>query len=361
MIRGVWTHAFRGVVTIGFAIGFGMMASTASAALPRVNSSLFATQSTRLANGANGELVTFQTHTPTDYRPLIAGDPGPTVALNAQLFRPMETAQKYPAIILVPGSGGLGPHHLEQAGALVDAGFAVLLIDPFHGRGIGDTIADQGRLSWAGSAYDVLAAVQWLRTRTDIDLKRIGAVGSSRGGTAVMMAASAPLSHALLGGRSGLRAVVAGFPWCGAQFRSAKLARSTRLLVMHGDRDDWVSVQQCQDAVHAISVAGGDARMQIFAGGLHAFDRTGVPPTRVDDAVTSTIFPTIYMDDAGRYFDPATGYVDARLTADDFSKHAVAGNFAHKGVTVGTSGSQAQDYVREMVRFLVDTLQVSQK
>ena len=356
MIRAWWMQALRGAVTVGFAISIGLISSTASADLPQIDGSAFATRSISLADGVRGELVTFPSRTPTDYRPLIEGDLGSSTTLNAQLFLPQKTARKFPVIILVPGSGGIGPHHLEQAGALVEAGFAVLLIDPFHGRGIGDTIADQGRLSWAGGAYDVLAAVRWLRTRTDMDRKRIGAAGSSRGGTAVMMAASAPVARAVLGRGPGLRAIVAGYPWCGAQFRSAKLSAPTRLLVMQGDRDDWVSVQQCQDAVHAIIVAGGDARMKLFPGGLHALDRTGVPPTRIEDAVTSTIFPTIYMDDAGRYFDPRTGDVDARLTADDFSKHAIAGNFVHKGVTIGTSGSQAEDYRRELVRFLVETL-----
>ncbi len=358
-MRQLWVEAFRGAVMVGSAIGIGLMSSAASADVPRVDGSAFATQSVSLASGVRGEIVTFPSRTPTDFRPLIEGDLGPNTTLNAQLFLPQKALRKYPVVILVPGSGGIGPHHLEQAGALVEAGFAVLLIDPFRGRGIGDTIADQGRLSWAASAYDVLAAVRWLRTRSDMDLKRIGAAGSSRGGTAVMMAASAPVSRAVLGRGPGLRAIVAGYPWCGAQFRSAKLSAPTRLLVMQGDRDDWVSVQQCQDAVHAIAVAGGDARMKLFSGGLHALDRTGVPPTRIEDAATSTIFPTIYMDDTGRYFDPRTGYVDAQLTAEDFSKHAIVGNFVHKGVTIGTSGSQAEDYKRELVRFLVETLSVS--
>ena len=337
------------------------MATAASASLPRINAEKFAMQPTILSNLARGDLVTFPSRTPSDYRPLIARNLGPSVTLNAQLFIPHKVRAKYPAIILVPGSGGIGPHHLEQASALVDEGFAVLLIDPFHGRGIGDTIADQGRLSWAGSAYDVLAAVTWLQNRSDIDPKRIGAVGSSRGGTAVMMAASAQLSRAVLGKKPGLRAIVAGYPWCGAQFRSAQLISRARLLVLQGDRDDWVSVQQCQDAVHAISVTGGNARMKIFPGGLHALDRTGVPPTRIEDAVTSTIFPTIYMDDKGQYFNPRTGLVDANMSSEDFARHSISGGFVHKGVTIGTSGMQADEYLREMITFLIGELRDPKK
>ena len=361
MINLDWILVVRGFTALFFIIGLSLTTSAALADLPRVDSVMFATKSTTLSNGTRGELVTFPSNTPTDYRPLLLGDPGPQFTLNAQMFRPAKAKSKHPAIILVPGSGGMGPHHLEQASTLVDAGFVVLLIDPFHGRGIGNTIADQGRLSWAGSAYDVLAALKWLQSRPDIDVGRVGAVGSSRGGTAVMMAASAQLSKAVLGRKPGLRAVVAGYPWCGAQFRSSQLNTNASLLVLQGDRDDWVSVQQCQDAVHAISVAGGKARMKLFPGGLHALDRTGVPPTRIEEAVTSTIFPTIYMDDGGRYFDPRTGSVDATLTPADFSKHSVTAGFVHKGVTIGTVGSQAEEYVQEMVCFLLDEMLVPKK
>src|SRR3546814_12369026 len=101
---------------------------------------------------------------------------------------------------------------MDEAAALNSAGYAVLLIDPFRARGIADTIADQGRLTWVASTYDVLAAVRYLPSRDDIDQARIGALGGSRGGTAVMMAAAAPFAAAVLGPGYELRPVGAGFP-----------------------------------------------------------------------------------------------------------------------------------------------------
>lgn len=53
-----------------------------------------------------------------------------------------------------------------------------------------------------------------------------------------MMAAARPFSDTILGQVKGLRAVVAGYPWCGTQFRSARLSEGTSLLVLQGDRDD---------------------------------------------------------------------------------------------------------------------------
>ena len=328
------------------------MATAVNAQLPRVDAAVFATTPIMLSDTISGAIVIVPSRNPVDYGPAMRGELGSRVALTAQLFRPSTPAARHPAVIIVPGSGGIGPHHIEQASALVGAGFAVLIIDPFRARGIGDTIADQGRLTWAAGAYDVLAALAYLRARPDINSKRIGAVGSSRGGTAVMMAAAAPFNRAVTGRDQGLRAIVAGYPWCGTQFRSARMVKGAALLVLQGDRDDWVSVQQCQDAVHAISVAGGNATMKIFPGGLHALDRSGVAPTRIESAVTSTIYPTVYMDDAGRYYDLRSGTVDPALAPRDFVTQSVSGGFLRKGVTVGTSGTQAADYIREMVEFI---------
>ena len=199
----------------------------APALLPKIDSAEFARGAYQLSNGIKGMPVTIPTNNPVDYGPLIKGDAGKAVEITGQLFMPAVPAGSsgpVAAVIQNPGSGNLGPHHLAHAAALTSAGIAVLVIDPFFARSIDNTMVDQhGQISWASSAYDVLAAVKWLRTRSGIEGARIGATGGSRGGTAVMMAAAAPLSDAVLGAGKGLRAVVAGYPWCGTRFHSARL------------------------------------------------------------------------------------------------------------------------------------------
>ncbi|TKT72014.1 hypothetical protein YH63_011610 [Afipia massiliensis] len=331
-----------------------LAAGTASAQtpLPKVDSSEFATTPLVLPNGLRGELVKFDSANPADYGPLMKGEMGKTVTLTAQLFLPANAKGPVPTVIETPGSGNLGPHHIAHAAALTSAGLGVLIVDPFFGRGIKDTIADQGQLTFAASAYDVLAAAKYLRTRKEIDPARLGATGGSRGGTAVMMAAAAPVSDAVLGKGKGLRAVVAGYPWCGVQFRSSRLADGASLLIMSGDRDNWVSPQQCQDAAHAMDVAKQDVIMELFPGALHAFDRAGVPRTEIPAAVTSTIYPTIYMDDQGTFYNMRTGKADPTVTAQALTTYSVKGGFLHKGVTIGSEGDQAAEYSKGMTDFL---------
>lgn len=331
-------------------IGFG--SANAAPPLPSLDTAVFAKQSVRLGNGISGQIVSFPSHSPKEWADLLDGEPGAPVELIAQIFRPNVAREKLPAVILVPGSGGLAPHHLRQAAELTTAGFVVMLIGPFGGRGISGTIADQGRLSWPASTYDVAAAFRYLVTRRDIDPEAIGAVGSSRGGTAVLMAAMEPISQTLLGPGEHFRALVVGYPWFGVQFRNARLTAGTALLVMSGDHDDWVSLQQCQGAVQALSNRGQNVRLMIFPGALHAFDRAGVPPTEIPDAPTSTTFPTVFMDDTGRYFDLRHDLIDPELTSDDFKRAAIEGGFVRTGVTIGTQEDQADEYIVEMVRFL---------
>ena len=171
-----------------------------------------------------------------------------------------------------------------------------------------------------------------------------------------MMAAMEPVSRALLGPMHRLRAVVAGYPWCGVQFRDARLTSVSALLALSGDHDDWVSLQQCQGAIQALANRGENARLMIFPNALHAFDRTGVPPTKIPGAPTATTYPTVFMNDAGQYFDLRRDVVDANLKSTDFTRAAVEGGFVHTGVTVGTQGDQSEQFIDEMTRFLLKHL-----
>ena len=323
--------------------------------LASVSSQEFADKPVKLANGIVGELTRFESRSPADFAPMLSGRLGPRVVLNAQLFRPRDCTS-CPAVVFVPGSGNIGPHHLAQASALTDSGLAVLLIDPFRGRGIDETISDQEKLSWAASTFDVIAAVRHIRTLRGIDEDRVGAAGNSRGGTAVMLAAAEPISLRFLG-KSNIKAIVAGYPWCGTQFWSAKLAPSTSMLVLSGAKDDWVSVQQCQDAVHAIDRAGGSARINLFPGAYHAFDRHDMPLTRLEQVSTALTYPTVYMDDRGHYLNPQTGEPDPALGPAYFVQDSIAGKFGKRGVTIGTHGTQARDYIDALVAFLSSQLQ----
>lgn len=105
------------------------------------------------------------------------------------------TAGKHPAVVLITGSGAqtrdcdvLGFKVFQKiAEFLTSQGLAVLRYDDRNtGKSKGKTLSAS---TTAELAYDVVAAVQYLRTRPDINPKQIGLYGHSEGGTVAPIAA----------------------------------------------------------------------------------------------------------------------------------------------------------------------------
>ena len=118
--------------------------------------------------------------------------------LAGSLTRPK--GRQLPGVVLVHGSGPLdrdatvfGQHKplLVLADALTRAGYAVLRYDK---RGVGQSSGDFRAATTLDFAGDAEAAMRYLRTRSEIDSKRVALVGHSEGGTiaALLSAASDP-------------------------------------------------------------------------------------------------------------------------------------------------------------------------
>jgi uncharacterized protein len=94
----------------------------------------------------------------------------------------------HPALILVHGSGAANRSFvLPFARFLIRRGMAVLGYDK---RGVGDSTGDWTVASFEDLASDVLAAVEYLKTRSDIDHAQIGLLGISQAGWIMPLAAA---------------------------------------------------------------------------------------------------------------------------------------------------------------------------
>jgi hypothetical protein len=131
-----------------------------------------------------------------------AGDQSVTVPANGfnlagTLSQPAgspDSKGRFPAIILVPGSGPTDrdetvygvPVFGQLAGQLADAGYVVLRYDK---RGIGQSGGRAETADMNDFTEDVLAAYEWLRRRKDVDGSRIALVGHSEGAWVSLLAA----------------------------------------------------------------------------------------------------------------------------------------------------------------------------
>jgi dienelactone hydrolase len=124
----------------------------------------------------------------------IATFPSGDIRLAYTLDLPTGTGP-FPAVVMGHGSGQATRHQMGSlAGRLVDAGFAVLRYDK---RGVGDSggvyegagVANSERV-FPILAGDMLAGVEFLETRGDVDPARIGLFGVSQAGWIIPLAAS---------------------------------------------------------------------------------------------------------------------------------------------------------------------------
>ena len=305
-----------------------------------------------LANGLAGEALTIPSANPKNFHQAISDtDAMPRQDLWGKLFLP-EGPGPFPVVIIAPGSLGLQQHHATIAAAITDAAIAACAIDPFGTRGVLSTVANQVQFSFAASAWDVLAAAEVLAARPDVDSARIGAQGHSRGGSAVLNAASAHLAAAANAPK--LVGVYAAYPWSGQQFLNPAVG-TTRVRAIIGDRDDWCSPMQVQGHIHAIRLAGGDATVRIVAGAPHSFDRT-TPLEHMPHASVTPAAPTFYIADDGAFILPASDEPDPALVDLDGFMYSIVAGFGVRGASIAGRPDLAPLFMEDMTTFWTDVM-----
>lgn len=318
--------------------------------------SLFKDQDTEFANGSIGQTMSFETANPMNYSDLIASRADMTkLNIDGKLFLPPNPiATPTPLVIVVPGSVGVAVSHLSHAETLTDLGFVAFVIDPFGARRVSSTVANQTQFSFAASAYDVLAALSCVATLPGIDPTKIGAQGHSRGGSAVLSAATQQLSNAGPNPNAKLKAVYSVYPWCGHQFQNPDIG-DVRVRIVIGERDNWCSPQQAQGYANAIRLAGGDVTFRLFAEAEHSFDRQ--PPIEsAPDAAVAPHAPTIYLSESGAMIHPVTGVADKKATDRDMMIYGLKAGFGVTGATLGGQGDQPGLFKEDMSEFWLDVL-----
>lgn len=88
-----------------------------------------------------------------------------------------------PAMVIVHGSGGIGPRGADYERMLNAIGVATLRPDSFGPRGVRSTVADQRAVSTFSMVADAYAALRMLAADPRIDPRRIGIMGFSKGGS----------------------------------------------------------------------------------------------------------------------------------------------------------------------------------
>lgn len=188
-----------------------------------------------------------------------------------RLFRP-EGPGPHPAVIFAPGCSGFSPTFApkvyERAAERLRAqGYLVAFADYFGRRGV--TGCASGAITPADAGKDVVAAALWLKSQSSVDPARIGVIGWSFGGGAVLVALGEP------GGKQlGFSRAVVYYPVC-RNVRGWK-SETPVLMLLAGD-DDVAPAKACQEAAHG-STKPDAVKIVVYPGAQHGFDVSELPP-----------------------------------------------------------------------------------
>jgi dipeptidyl aminopeptidase/acylaminoacyl peptidase len=219
--------------------------------------------------------------------------------IHGQLFKPRNASGRLPAVVFLHGGPVrqmlLGWHYLyyyHNSYALnqylASRGYAVLSVNFRSGIGYGRAFREaRGRGPRGGAEYqDVVAGANYLRSREDVDAKRIGLWGGSYGGylTAMGLARNSDLFAAGVDihGVHDWSARVGRAPW--ATGALIKLGRDSSpissvdkwkspVLLIHGDDDRNVAFSQTIDLVRQLRERGVDFEQLVFPDEVHDFLR----------------------------------------------------------------------------------------
>lgn len=171
---------------------------------------------------------------------------------------------RFPAVVLLHGCDGFnaaGPYLADRLTARGYVGVAIDALGPGEPDG-----ACTDRSGAQKEAVAARATLAWLRTQKYVDPDKLGVVGFSMGGIAlldVIDAASKP--------PAGLRVAVAYYPAC--QGRDGNIA--VPLAIFDGDADKITPAPPCAAMVQAATAAGKTAQITTYPDATHAFNVPG--------------------------------------------------------------------------------------
>jgi dienelactone hydrolase len=218
-----------------------------------------------------------------------------STVLDGYLSRPTGEGQ-HPAVIFLHGCGGLfmgsmigrllmgskiEPGESDWTGELTRRGYAVLMVDSFAPRGrremCSPSTSDLGL--YRNRARDAYGALLFLQAQPFVRSDRIGIMGWSQGGGALLFAiGTQSFSRPAQLPRGDFRAAVAFYPSsCDEQRQRPSWSTTIPLMVLIGSEDAAHPTVPCKALLDGAVTRGAKVEMQIYPGAYHHFDWPNLP------------------------------------------------------------------------------------
>ena len=235
----------------------------------------------------------------------------PATTLDGYLFRPAGEG-RHPALVFLHGCDGmfnrtnglLGRRERDWAGELTPRGYVVLIVDSFGPRNHGEMCSQRGfdRELYLKRPRDAYGALLFLQAQPFVQPDRVGVIGWSQGGGAVLYAIRAQsLGRPVQLPQGDFRAAVAFYPASCDERRQQGWTSPIPLLVLLGAEDVWTPAAPCKGFLDDAVGRGARIEVQIYPGAYHGFDRANSPRRELPEyRTTAGVVPIVGTEPAAR-------------------------------------------------------------
>jgi dienelactone hydrolase len=235
----------------------------------------------------------------------------PATTLEGYLFRPAGEG-RHPALVFLHGCDGLfnrttgllGRRERDWATELATRGYVVLTVDSFGPRNHGEMCSRRGfdRELYLKRPRDAYGALLFLQAQSFVQPDRVGVIGWSQGGGAVLYAIRGQsLGRPAQLQQGDFRAAVAFYPASCDERRQPGWASPIPLLVLLGGEDVWTPAAPCKVFLDDAVNRGARIEVQIYPGAYHGFDRANAPRRELPEYRTAAgVVPIVGTEPAAR-------------------------------------------------------------
>lgn len=192
------------------------------------------------------------------------------VTIEGHIYQP-EGDGPFPAVVILHGCAGITKRARMWAERLKGWGYVAIVVDSHRLRGVGSNCKEK-KISGIELGLDAYSAKVYLAQQPFVDGNRIGLIGFSMGGNAVLSAVNPQIREVFLPESAGepFKAAVAFYPYCGHS-----LPTETPLMIFIGEKDDWTPAGLCKSAAATVKPGGPEVVLNIYPGAYHCFDVPG--------------------------------------------------------------------------------------
>ncbi|MEN3374649.1 MAG: hypothetical protein V7604_4 [Hyphomicrobiales bacterium] len=220
---------------------------------------------------ARVELHAISSLTLSDQQFLSGDASGKAVTVTGE-FRIAQGSGKLPVVILLHGSGGMGPNVESWARDLNAMGISTFALDGFTGRGLTSVNTDQALLGRLAFTLDAYRALDMLAKHPRVDSARIGLMGFSRGGQGALFASLKRFHQMWNKSGAEFAAYIPFYPDCMTTYISDTELAEKPIRIFHGTPDNYNPVASCKRYVERLRAAGRDVQLTEYPNAQHGFD-----------------------------------------------------------------------------------------